>query len=121
MEEAKAINKSLSALGDVLSALHDGSSAGGAVRHVPFRNSKLTHMLQPCLGGQAKVLMLVTLSVESEHVPETVCSLRFAEKVGAVAPGSILPSAAVKSRGEDLKAASKGAAKRRRSISAASK
>ena len=97
MEEAKAINKSLSALGDVLDALHESAGgAGGAParQHVPFRNSKLTHMLQPCLGGQAKVLFIATLSLEPEHLPETICSLRFAEKVSRTAPG-VAPSPAV--------------------------
>ena len=81
----------------MLDALHESAGgAGGAParQHVPFRNSKLTHMLQPCLGGQAKVLFIATLSLEPEHLPETICSLRFAEKVSRTAPG-VAPSPAV--------------------------
>lgn len=51
LKEAQCINKSLSALGDVIQAL--GERRKGS--HVPFRNSKLTHLLQPSLGGNSKV------------------------------------------------------------------
>ena len=58
MEEAKHINKSLAALGDVMAALAAKQS------HVPFRNSKLTHLLQDSLCGQAKVMMFVHAAPE---------------------------------------------------------
>lgn len=77
LKEALAINKSLSALGSVYAAL--GSSA----KHVPYRDSKLTYLLQNSLGGNSKSLMFVNVAGEADSAPETVCSLRFATKVNA--------------------------------------
>ena len=73
--ETQAINKSLSALADVISALKDNS------KHIPYRNSKLTFCLQQQLSSETgKVLMIVNLNPISPN--ETLCSLRFAQKVG---------------------------------------
>ena len=58
LEEAKHINRSLSALGDVMAALANKE------RHVPFRNSKLTQLLQDSLQGQAKAMMFIHISPE---------------------------------------------------------
>lgn len=74
-DEAVAINKSLTALGDVIVAIGSGSS------HVPYRNSKLTFLLQSCFGGDSKTLMLVNLSPNEYHATESLSSLRFATKV----------------------------------------
>ncbi|KAK2038598.1 kinesin motor domain-containing protein [Colletotrichum somersetense] len=75
MKETQNINKSLSCLGDVIEAL--GKKSG----HVPYRNSKLTHLLQYSLGGNSKTLMFVMVSPLEAHLKETVTSLRFATKV----------------------------------------
>ncbi len=75
LKEAQSINKSLSALGDVIAAL--GSKKG---THVPYRNSKLTHFLSDSLGGNSKVLMFVNISPAVFNVSETVCSLTFATR-----------------------------------------
>lgn len=75
MKETQNINKSLSCLGDVIEALGRGSG------HVPYRNSKLTHLLQYSLGGNSKTLMFVMVSPMETHLKETLTSLRFATKV----------------------------------------
>ena len=75
LKETQAINKSLSALADVFTSLSSGS------KHVPYRNSKLTYLLQPCLSGDGKTLMIVNVSGEASNVGETICSLRFAAQV----------------------------------------
>nr|GEW72408.1 kinesin-like protein KIN-14I isoform X1 [Tanacetum cinerariifolium] len=82
LKEAQHINKSLSALGDVISSLAQKNS------HVPYRNSKLTQLLQDSLGGQAKTLMFVHISPELDAVGETLSTLKFAERVATVELGA---------------------------------
>ncbi|CAN8272857.1 unnamed protein product [Cochlearia groenlandica] len=78
LKEAQHINKSLSALGDVIFALSHKNP------HVPYRNSKLTQVLQNSLGGQAKTLMFVQINPDEESYAETVSTLKFAERVSGV-------------------------------------
>ncbi|CAL5031565.1 unnamed protein product [Urochloa decumbens] len=82
LTEAKHINKSLSALGDVIAALAQKSS------HVPYRNSKLTQVLQDALGGQAKTLMFVHVNPETDSFIETMSTLKFAERVATIELGA---------------------------------
>ncbi|KAG1371431.1 putative kinesin-like protein KIN-14B [Cocos nucifera] len=78
LEEGKAINLSLSALGDVISALQSKKP------HVPYRNSKLTQVLRDSLGSDSKTLMLVHVSPKEEDLCETICSLGFATRVRSI-------------------------------------
>ncbi|CAL0312646.1 unnamed protein product [Lupinus luteus] len=82
LKEAQHINKSLSALGDVIFALSQKSA------HVPYRNSKLTQLLQSSLGGQAKTLMFVQLNPDVASYSETISTLKFAERVSGVELGA---------------------------------
>ncbi|KAJ3612732.1 hypothetical protein NHX12_018990 [Muraenolepis orangiensis] len=75
LKEAAKINLSLSALGNVISALVDGRSA-----HVPYRDSKLTRLLQDSLGGNAKTVMLATVGPSGRHHDETLTTLRYASR-----------------------------------------
>ncbi|XP_019451535.1 PREDICTED: kinesin-like protein KIN-14G [Lupinus angustifolius] len=93
LKEAQHINKSLSALGDVIASLSQKHS------HVPYRNSKLTQLLQDSLGGQAKTLMFVHISPEPEALGETISTLKFAERVSTVELGA----ARVNKDGSDVK------------------
>lgn len=74
-DEAIKINGSLLALGDVMAAL------GARRDHVPYRRSKLTHLLQDSLAGSAQTAMFVTVSPLPACHGESVCALRFGEKV----------------------------------------
>ncbi|SCW02361.1 LAFE_0F04742g1_1 [Lachancea fermentati] len=80
LRETQSINKSLSCLGDVIHAL---SAPDANKRHIPFRNSKLTYLLQYSLMGQSKTLMFVNVSPCSHSINETLNSLRFASKVNS--------------------------------------
>ena len=75
LEEAKKINLSLSALGNVIHALTTNSE------HIPYRDSKLTRILQESLGGNFKTSLIVTCSPHSYHFDETTSSLKFAQRV----------------------------------------
>ncbi|KAK3601966.1 hypothetical protein CHS0354_020727 [Potamilus streckersoni] len=75
LKEATKINLSLSALGNVISALVDGKS-----KHIPYRDSKLTRLLQDSLGGNTKTLMVACLSPADNNYEESLSTLRYANR-----------------------------------------
>merc|ERR1712240_31033 len=75
LKEATKINLSLSALGNVISSLVDGKSV-----HVPYRDSKLTRLLQDSLGGNARTVMVANLGPASYNYDESVTTLRYANR-----------------------------------------
>ncbi|KAK3400084.1 kinesin heavy chain [Sordaria brevicollis] len=79
LEEAKKINKSLSALGMVINALTDGKSS-----HVPYRDSKLTRILQESLGGNSRTTLIINCSPSSYNDAETLSTLRFGMRAKSI-------------------------------------
>ncbi|XP_042508441.1 kinesin-like protein KIN-14I isoform X2 [Macadamia integrifolia] len=78
LKEAQSINKSLSALGDVISALSSDS------QHIPYRNHKLTMLMSDSLGGNAKTLMFVNVSPAESNLDESYNSLTYASRVRSI-------------------------------------
>jgi kinesin family member 5 len=79
LDEAKMINKSLSALGMVINALTDGKAS-----HIPYRDSKLTRVLQESLGGNSRTSLIITCSESSYNEQETLSTLRFGARAKAI-------------------------------------
>jgi len=79
LEEAKNINKSLSALGNVIAALADGNKS-----HIPYRDSKLTRILQESLGGNAKTTIVICASPASFNEAETKSTLDFGRRAKTI-------------------------------------
>ena len=79
LEEAKKINKSLSALGMVINSLTDGRST-----HIPYRDSKLTRILQESLGGNSRTTLIINCSPSSYNDQETLSTLRFGVRAKAI-------------------------------------
>ena len=75
LKEATKINLSLSTLGNVISALVDGKSS-----HIPYRNSKLTRLLQDSLGGNSKTVMIANIGPADYNYDETISTLRYANR-----------------------------------------
>lgn len=80
LKEAQHINKSLSALGSVMNAL----TSGQANAHIPYRDSKLTRLLQDSLGGNSETTLLVCGSCSSYNSEETVSTLRFGTRAKSI-------------------------------------
>ena len=78
LKEAASINKSLSALGNVILALVTGSA------HIPYRSSILTRLLRDCLGGTASTMLICNISPAESNLSESLSSLRFATRVKTV-------------------------------------
>ena len=79
LKEATKINLSLSTLGNVISALVDGKST-----HVPYRNSRLTRLLQDSLGGNSKTLMFANVGPADYNYDETISTLRYANRAKSI-------------------------------------
>jgi kinesin family protein 5 len=80
LEEAKMINKSLSALGNVINALTEAKSGA----HVPYRDSKLTRILQESLGGNSTTCLVITCSLSAYNDRETLSTLRFGNRAKSI-------------------------------------
>uniref|UniRef100_A0AAV1UG35 Kinesin-like protein n=1 Tax=Peronospora matthiolae TaxID=2874970 RepID=A0AAV1UG35_9STRA len=79
LEEAKTINKSLSALGMVINALTDSH-----ITHVPYRDSKLTRVLQESIGGNSRTALIINVSPSSFNASETISTLRFGMRAKSI-------------------------------------
>eukprot|EP00923_Selenidium_pygospionis_P020368 GHVN01035228.1.p2 GENE.GHVN01035228.1~~GHVN01035228.1.p2 ORF type:complete len:749 (-),score=119.75 GHVN01035228.1:1109-3355(-) len=80
MEEGKLINKSLSCLGNVINALTNPKGRG----HIPYRDSKLTRVLQDSLGGNSQTCLICTASPALDNEAETLSTMRFGQRAKAV-------------------------------------
>lgn len=98
LKEATHINKSLSALGNVMEALDRKAS------HVPYRDSKLTYLLQDSLGGNSRTMMVVTVCPTSVTFDETQHALQFATRVRRIHIGSAKKNVTSKNLEETVKA-----------------
>ena len=98
LKEASAINKSLSALGNVIKALAD--VADGKDRHVPYRDSKLTFLLKDALGGNARCTLLACVSPAAGQLEETLSTLKFAQRAKQVKTRAVANEEAVGSAAE---------------------
>ncbi|XP_065301794.1 kinesin heavy chain [Dermacentor albipictus] len=79
LDEAKNINKSLSALGNVIAALADGNKS-----HIPYRDSKLTRILQESLGGNSRTTIIICCSPASFNECETKSTLEFGKRAKTI-------------------------------------
>ena len=79
LKEGGHINKSLSALGNVINALAENAKGRKQV-HVPYRNSVLTHLLKSSLGGNSKTTMIAAISPTDTNFPESLSTLRYADR-----------------------------------------
>ncbi|CAI9117485.1 OLC1v1018885C1 [Oldenlandia corymbosa var. corymbosa] len=83
LKEAGNINRSLSQLGNLINILAEVSQTGKQ-RHIPYRDSKLTFLLQESLGGNAKLAMICAISPSQRCKSETFSTLRFAQRAKAI-------------------------------------
>lgn len=84
LEEAKKINLSLSMLGNVIHSLSSGAS------HIPYRDSKLTRILQESLGGNYKTCLVVTASPHVRNLEESLSTLKFAQRAKTIKNRAVL-------------------------------
>ncbi|XP_024975605.1 kinesin-like protein KIN-1 [Cynara cardunculus var. scolymus] len=100
LEEAKAINKSLSVLGNVINALT--SSQQGKAYHVPYRDSKLTRILQDALGGNSQTALLCCCSPSLCNLSESLSTLRFGARAKHIKASSSSSSSSHMSCKDDM-------------------
>lgn len=81
LEEAKMINKSLSALGNVINALTESKAKNA---FIPYRDSKLTRILQESLGGNSQTCLLITCSMSQYNDRETLSTFRFGNRAKSI-------------------------------------
>jgi hypothetical protein len=81
--EACAVNASLAALGDCITAVAKGNA------HVPFRSSRLTRILEPSLKGNSRVFVLLTASLMPSHKTDLTSTVKFASRVTGVPLGRV--------------------------------
>lgn len=88
LKEASMINKSLSTLGNVINSLVEVSE--GKVRHIHYRDSKLTFLLRDSLGGNSKTLIIANISASSKSFGETLSTLKFAQRAKLIKNNAII-------------------------------
>jgi hypothetical protein len=94
--ESGSINRSLLTLGRVINALSEAATAAGskkkaaAAQHIPYRNSVLTWLLKESLGGNARTVMVATISPSPIHFEETMSTLRYAERAKRITTHAVV-------------------------------
>ncbi|XP_051873103.1 kinesin-like protein KIF28 [Pristis pectinata] len=101
--EARAINLSLTTLGNVISSLSD-KAVGKRVQYIPYRNSVLTRLLSSALGGNSKTFMVATISPADICYDETMSTLRFAERAKSIQNRAMINESITEQFFMDLKA-----------------
>uniref|UniRef100_A0AAR2LHC3 Kinesin motor domain-containing protein n=1 Tax=Pygocentrus nattereri TaxID=42514 RepID=A0AAR2LHC3_PYGNA len=109
LKEGSNINKSLTTLGCVISALADQSAGKGKNKFVPYRDSVLTWLLKDNLGGNSKTAMIATVSPAADNYEETLSTLRYADRAKRIVNHAVVnedPNARIirELREESLKA-----------------
>jgi kinesin family protein 5 len=84
LEEAKKINQSLSSLANCIHSLATSSSSAKGGHHIPYRDSKLTHILKESLGGNSKTTLIITCSPHIFNLEETISTLRFGQRAKTI-------------------------------------
>ena len=108
MKEGIKINMSLTALGNVISALVDGKP------HIPYRDSKLTRLLQDSLGGNTKTVMMAAISPADYNHDETMSTLRYANRAKNIKNKPVVNEDPKVGRANGLPAGARGCGKRGR-------
>ena len=95
MQEGISINKSLLTLGQVINALGDPAKAGG---HVPYRDSKLTRLLQDALGGNSQTVFIACVSPATSNIDESRNTLKYANRARNIKNAAVINMSAAQAR-----------------------